>query len=150
MPVHVKGRLLAAAVAVICAAVLVMAAMLTPDPRGFGTHQQLGGHAFAPCGALIVTGYPCPTCGMTTSFAHLMHGHLIASFVAQPAGMLLCIATMATLLIATTIAIRGRAPVVYWERIGSVRIALTFAFIFLGGWAFKVAHGLLAGTLPVR
>lgn len=150
MRIGAKGRLLAAAVAMICAAVLTIAAMLTPDPRGFGTHQQLGGNAFAPCGALILTGYPCPTCGMTTAFAHLVRGHLVASFIAQPAGMLMCVLTMATVLIATTIAIRGRAPVVHWERIGSVRIALCLAFVFLGGWAFKVAYGLLAGTLPVR
>jgi uncharacterized protein DUF2752 len=150
MPVSNKSRLAAAGTAVACSAVLTIAALLTPDSRGYGTHQQLGGNTFAPCGTLLVTGYPCPTCGMTTAFAHIMHGHPIAAFLAQPTGMLLCIATIAALAVSLRIALTGRAPTVYWHRLAPVPLALTLTFFFVGGWAFKVVHGLLAGTLPIR
>ena len=42
---------------------LVLARKLEPDPRGFGTHTQLG---MRPCSFLRMTGRLCPTCGMTT------------------------------------------------------------------------------------
>ena len=50
---------------------LLTAAMLKPDPRGLGTHQQLG---LAPCTFQVVFEMRCPACGMTTSWAHLTHG----------------------------------------------------------------------------
>ena len=151
-PIRVGGRarLAAAATAVACSAVLTIAALLTPDTRGYGTHQQLGGSAFAPCGTLLVTGYPCPTCGMTTAFSHMMHGHPLAAFVSQPAGGLICLATIVTMLVALQIALTGRAPIIYWHRFAPVPVALSLSLFFIGGWAFKVVHGVLAGTLPVR
>lgn len=148
--VGVRARLAAAATAVACSAVLTIAAFLTPDSRGFGTHQQLGGNAFAPCGTMLVTGYPCPTCGMTTAFAHVLHGHPIAAFIAQPAGLLLCVATIAAVIVSLRVALTGRAPGIYWHRFAPVPLALGLSIFFIGGWAFKVVHGLLAGTLPVR
>ena len=50
-------------------AVLVVAALLTPSPIGHSTHTQLG---LPPCGFLVMTGLPCPGCGMTTAFAHAL------------------------------------------------------------------------------
>ncbi len=71
--------------------VLVLAVQLDPDERGFGTHEQLG---LAPCAALALTGKPCLSCGMTTAFAALMHGRVVDSFAANPAGMVLCLLTL--------------------------------------------------------
>lgn len=62
---------------------LVVARLLTPSPAGHGTHTQLG---LPPCGVFAATGRPCPTCGMTTSFAHIMHGNLADAFAAHPLG----------------------------------------------------------------
>lgn len=69
-------------------ALLLTAAWLKPDPSGMATHRQLG---IAPCGFLESNGYPCPSCGMTTAFAHAAHGALVASFIAQPAGCVLAL-----------------------------------------------------------
>jgi hypothetical protein len=68
---------------------LLVAGMLEPDPRGFGTHTQLG---LNPCAFAAVTGRLCPTCGMTTAFAWFVRGRLDRSWWANPAGLVLAIA----------------------------------------------------------
>ena len=62
---------------------LLTAAMLKPDPRGLGTHQQLG---LAPCTFQLVFGTRCPACGMTTSWAHLTHAQPWAALKANVGG----------------------------------------------------------------
>lgn len=69
---------------------LLVAASLSPDPSGTGTHQKLG---LPPCGFQAATGLPCATCGMTTSFAHAANGRLDRSLAAQPAGATLALLT---------------------------------------------------------
>ncbi len=81
-----RGSLLAAAAGL--AGVLVLARLLVPDPRGYGTHTQLG---LLPCTFLTITGRLCPTCGMTTSFAWMMRGEVVRSWQANPAGCLLAL-----------------------------------------------------------
>src|SRR4051794_39130403 len=67
----------------VASALLVVAHSLHPSARGFGTHEQLG---LPPCVFLQLTGIPCPSCGLTTSFAHAAHWHWLASFTTQPFG----------------------------------------------------------------
>src|SRR5262245_52635762 len=64
---------------------LGLARTLEPDPRGYGTHTQLG---LRPCAFATLTGRLCPTCGMTTSFAWFMRGRIDRSWRANPAGCL--------------------------------------------------------------
>ena len=70
--------------------VSVLGLWVDPDPRGFGTHEQLG---LAPCRTMEWAGIPCPGCGVTTSVSLLWHGDLWASFVNQPFGFLMGILT---------------------------------------------------------
>jgi len=72
-------------------ALLVTASRLTPSPRWMGTHQQLG---LPPCTMVQWFGLRCPSCGMTTSWAHLTRGHLLASLRANSGGTLLGIASV--------------------------------------------------------
>jgi Protein of unknown function (DUF2752) len=76
-------RCLLLAVAAGILGILVLARKLEPDPRGFGTHTQLG---MRPCSFLRMTGRPCPACGMTTSFAWFGRGRIDRSWRANPAG----------------------------------------------------------------
>jgi len=79
------------ALAAALTATLAVAGRLTPDPRGFGTHEQLGR---PPCAILILTGRPCPTCGMTTAFAWFARREPARSWGANPTGLLLATATV--------------------------------------------------------
>ena len=87
--------------------VLGVARRLEPDPRGFGTHTQLG---LAPCAFAVVTGHPCPTCGMTTSFAWFARGRFDRSWRANPAGSLLALTCVALIPWLLAGAARGRPP----------------------------------------
>lgn len=89
---RIAGGLTAAA----CLAVLCVAAWLTPAAEGHGTHTQLvlrSGVGLQRCTWVALTGRPCPTCGMTTAFAHAAEGDFFASFAAQPMGAVLALAT---------------------------------------------------------
>ena len=66
------------------------------------------------------------------------------------AGEVLCLATIGGLILSLYILVRGRAPVVNWERLGPIRLTVGFGLMLFAGWGFKMAHGLLAGSLPAR
>lgn len=132
---------------VISLGLLGLAAWLAPDPAGMGTHRQLG---LPPCSMVAATGYPCPTCGMTTAFSHTIRGQWISAFRAQPAGWLLALATGVTAVLSLVTLISGKVVLINWYRVSPMRWAIVFVLLVLGGWGFKIAVGLLNGTLPVR
>ena len=69
-------------------ALLVLASTLSPDPSGIGTHEQLG---LPPCGIQFAFGIPCPSCGMTTSWALATRGRLIKSAQSNLGGFLMAL-----------------------------------------------------------
>jgi len=81
-----RGLLLFAAAGL--AGLLGLARTLVPDPRGYGTHLQLG---LRPCSFVTMTGRLCPTCGMTTAFAWFTRGRVDQSWGANPAGCVLAL-----------------------------------------------------------
>jgi len=130
-----SARFLAAAVAGGCGALLAFAASLTPNPSGQGTHEQLG---LPPCTMVMITGLPCPTCGMTTAFAYAARGRLAAAFQAQPAGLALALAVMAVGVLAGSVLATGKVWVVNWCRVSPMGIALIVAAAILAGWGYKI------------
>jgi len=85
-------RLTLVLVGVSALGLLATAATLTPSEDGFGTHQQLG---LPPCSfSMMCNGLPCPSCGMTTSWSHMMRGQIIQSFNANPGGALLALSAL--------------------------------------------------------
>lgn len=140
----------AAWLALACGAVLGVAVYLHPDSRGLGTHRQLG---LGPCGFVLTTGLPCPTCGMTTAFSHTVRGQLIRAFFAQPAGMLLALGTIVTFFTSLWVLFTGRMPhwplrLVMW--LSPYRLLLILLVVLLAAWGFKLAWGLATGALPIR
>src|SRR5262249_44252401 len=87
---YVRGCLIAIALGL--ALVFGIAAFLDPyrDGRVWTdeTHTQLG---LPPCTFKVVTGVPCPSCGMTTSFALLVRGDIYNSLRANFAGTALAV-----------------------------------------------------------
>ncbi|HUY35011.1 MAG TPA: DUF2752 domain-containing protein [Pirellulales bacterium] len=82
----VRRRLLLAVAGVCWLAPLVVAGCLRPDPNGLGTHQQLG---LPPCTFVWLFGMRCPSCGMTTSWAHAARGNWTAALASNSGGALL-------------------------------------------------------------
>ncbi len=125
----------------VSATVLTIAAKLTPSPLGHGTHTQLG---MPPCSFVVMTGYPCPSCGWTTAFAYMMHAKPLASFRTQPFGALLCLATAFAGML-SLLGLLFRVRVVAWiERWRWPWIAGSGIFMMLASWAYKAVtmrHG---------
>jgi hypothetical protein len=84
-----RGRVLLLLWGLGLAAGFALAASLEPDPRGFGTHQRLG---LPPCSFHVLTGLPCPGCGLTTSISHFVRGEFVGSIRANLAGFVLALA----------------------------------------------------------
>ena len=115
--------------------VLTIARVVSPSPNGFGTHQQLG---LPPCFFHKLTGIPCPTCGMTTSFAHTVRLHFYEAFITQPFGMLACV--LMALLIPLSFVLMQRR--VSWMKLmtarGSDAVMYALLALFLAGWVYKI------------
>jgi len=143
----VWGRLYAAAIVLAAVAILVVAARLAPSDRHLGTHRQLG---LPPCGFVIMTGFPCPTCGMTTAYAFMVRGRILDALRSHVAGAMMAVGTAGVLVIALGCAVTGRYAAVNWYRVDPVRVVWIAALVLVASWALNIVLGLLDGSLPVR
>lgn len=128
-------RILAAIVAIGAASVLGLAAWLEPSEAGLGTHEQLN---MPSCGWITLMDLPCPTCGMTTSFAHAADGRFLASFVAQPLGFLLAIATTMALFVAVYVVFTGSRVAGQFTRLWVRGSGWALTAIIVAAWVYKV------------
>lgn len=128
-----------------CAAPLILGCLLVPRKSGYGTHEALG---LAPCSFLIRTGYPCPTCGMTTSLAAMCRADVLGAFHAHPFGPLLW-AGVAVAACAGALELAGGRNVLCVFRLGPWWLVILAAGTLVG-WGLKVLIGLALGELPIR
>jgi sugar phosphate permease len=139
--VRLRGALIAAP----CVGIVVLSFCLTPRKVGYGTHEELG---LPACSFLQKTGYPCPSCGLTTSFAAMARGDVAAAAVAHPFGaaLFVVIAVVGAVGLAELVSdrdvLRRLRPGAWW--------AIAAVAGLLLGWGAKIALGLANGTLPVR
>lgn len=136
-------RLLAAALAGLSGAVLGVARWLEPSPQGHSTHLQLG---LRPCTVLSWTGWPCPMCGATTTFALSADGRLAEALRNQPFALLLFSLTVGTFALSVAEAVVPRRRIsrlVAWVEPWEVAGAIGFLFAMGLGWAWKAwqLHG---------
>lgn len=132
------NRLVGLALALPSWTVLGIARWLTPAEKGFGTHLQLG---LGECTMLHLTGYPCPMCGMTTTFTLFAHLRVIDAFFNQPFGIVLFSATLVAAAVGLADVLSGKG---YWRQ--ALRWVdqreSTIAGVLLGGmflgWVYKV------------
>jgi hypothetical protein len=135
-------KLVAIGLLVSACTVLAVAGWLKPAAVGYGTHTQLG---LPPCMFLQVTHWPCPSCGLTTSFAWAIRFHFWNAFLANPFGILMFLGTVS--LIPVSI-------VLLWRRISFRRITECDQFckvmyaasaLYVASWVFKLAEFHFAG-----
>jgi hypothetical protein len=142
----VYSRMYAAGVAAVALAVLMTAAWLRPDPSEAGTHRQLG---LPPCGFYMMTGLPCPTCGMTTSFAYAVRGQVVHAVHAQAAGLALAAATAVAAVLGLFTAFTGKRVCVNWYRVNPTRLIWLVTLGFLLAWGLKIGLVLLNRHVPI-
>ena len=117
---------------------LIVARLLTPEAGGYGTHEQL---FLLPCLFRWLTGLPCPFCGMTTAFALMADGRVVAAFNIHILGPAAYLATWAVLVAAIVGLVRDGMLLPRWlfsEQGGRVMVV-----ILLVGWAVNLARLLL-------
>ena len=117
------------------AGVLATAALLRPSDDGHGTHTQLG---MPECAWPMAVDLPCPTCGMTTSFAHAAGGDLLASMQTQPMGLVLVVGTAAAVWAGLHAAVAGVRLGPMLGSLTTKRTVWGLAIAAVGAWAYKI------------
>lgn len=112
-----------------------LATTVQPDSRGFGTHQQFG---LPPCSFRVALGVPCPSCGMTTSFASFVRGDFSGSIAANPAGFLLAVACLGAIPWSWVSAARGCLYGVWRLDVAALAVLLPITTVCLLQWLLRI------------
>jgi Protein of unknown function (DUF2752) len=129
-----RAGLIAVALALIV--VFTIAACLNPyteagTARTMETHRQLG---LPPCTFKVITGLPCPSCGMTTSFSLLMHGDVVHSLWANPVGTLLAVFCLALIPWSVASAYLGRPLFILSVEVALMRVLIVLIGLMVVRW----------------
>ena len=134
----VRGGLVAIAAGWI--AVFVVALRLDPYQGGRvwleETHRQL---MLPPCTLKSLTNLPCPSCGMTSSFALLVRGDLWHSLQANFVGTALAVIGLAMIPWTLVSAIRGRWLFLRTIETYAVRLVVVFFVTMFVRWGVVLA-----------
>lgn len=134
-PLGTWVRLALIAMALVWLGVFVVAWRLDPYQDGKvwleETHRQLG---LPPCTFKFYTGLPCPSCGMTSSFALLVRGDLWHALQANAVGA--GIALFGLVMLPWCMMSAWRARWLWFRRIEPIFIRLTILFVvaMFGRW----------------
>jgi hypothetical protein len=136
----VRGTLVVVAVGLI--SIFAIAAWLRPydengKPLRMETHRQMG---LPACTFYKWTGgYPCPSCGMTTSFSLLMHGDVLNSLRANAVGTLLALFWLSLIPWCLVSAIRGQPLFIMAIESALTKIVIGFLILMLIRWVIVLA-----------
>jgi len=113
---------------------LMLAMYLQPDGRGHGTHQQLG---LPPCAFKFLLNIPCPSCGMTTSWALAVRGNWQESIQANSGGFFLFLITAVSIPTLLATSILGRLPWSGLRYLGPTLLACAFLLALIQ-WGLRI------------
>lgn len=133
--IRARRRAVAVILMVASGGLLLMAAWFEPAADGHGTHTQLG---LPPCGWVVGMGIPCPSCGMTTSFAHAADGNLLGALRVQPAGALLALGTAMVFVLSVWVLATGSAIGRFWVDRIDKRVFIFGGALVLAAWIYKI------------
>jgi hypothetical protein len=139
--VFVRGTLLGIALGL--TVVFAVAAWLNPYdefglPRRMETHRQLG---LPPCTFQQLAGVPCPSCGMTTSFAFMVRGDLVNAVRANAVGALLAMLCMACIPWSLACAIGKRTYFIRSMEKTLIWLLAAFLTLLMARWGIVVLFG---------
>jgi len=117
------------------ASVISLSAWLTFARLDDPVHPLFG---LPPCGFLMVTGLPCPGCGLTHSFVAMAHLDFVAAVHANPFGVLLFLISLTTVPIAALGFIRGWPVVDTLERLHFDKWAILLSVASVLTWLVRV------------
>ncbi len=137
-----KLRLISSIVLLLSGGLLSVAAYLTPNAAGHGTHKDLG---LPPCGFLATTSLPCVSCGYTTSFSMAADGDIWGSLVNQPAGAILALLTATVTVISAYALVVGVSlmPLARWAF--QPRFVIGLVVFMIVAWIYKIMIMIGAG-----
>jgi hypothetical protein len=119
----------------ISVSLLVIARLLQPSSSGVGTHEQLG---LPPCPFLYLTGIPCPSCGLTTSFAYAARFEFFSSLITQPFGLIAFFLTILSIPFSIFLS-RRRIP---WSEFMQAQIVKRLIYVAIAfyvlSWFYKI------------
>lgn len=128
-------RVLMATGAIGLAVALVAARRLEPDPRGYGTHEQLG---LPPCSFRVIANRSCPSCGMTTAFVHVLRQEPIEAVRSNAAGALVALSCVALVPWSLASAAAGRLLGVWSVERWLLAIACIVVAVSLVSWGLRL------------
>jgi hypothetical protein len=117
------------------ASVLALSAWLTPARLDDAAHPLFG---LPPCGFLMVTGLPCPGCGLTHAFTAMAHLDFVGAVYANPFGVLLFLISLTTVPVAAVGFVRGWPVVDTLERLQFDKWAILLSITSILVWIVRV------------
>lgn len=128
-------RLFMGTAGLVLGGLLITASLLSPDPQGLGTHQQLG---LPPCSSRYLLGIRCPACGMTTSWAYVMDGNLFSALQVNTAGTLLALLAIPASPWLVVSAVRGRVLAKAPSEMLCIWLAIAITILTLTDWGVRL------------
>ena len=141
VPLAMRSRWTRATSGIVAASGLMLLGVsrwLEPAAAGHGTHLQLG---LRPCTFLEWTGWPCPMCGATTTFALMADFQWVAGLINQPFAALLfvCVVVITGFSIVELLRPQGSWTWVHRHlRPVEGRVAMGLLVLMAASWLYKI------------